>query len=102
MRPDSRSVSFTFHKDVNSIKTSPQAMRSCKNFKQRLQDRFEKEKSNQSLKTKLPKDSNERGWNNLSFGSVSADSRRVLRSGAERISKTISSVRTTFGSISQV
>ncbi|XP_015176281.1 PREDICTED: uncharacterized protein LOC107066298 isoform X2 [Polistes dominula] len=47
------------------------------------------------------KDVTERGWNNLSLGNVSADSRRALRNGAERLSKTISTVRTTFGTISQ-
>lgn len=103
MRPDSRSVSFTFHRDVLSVRNSPELMRNSKNLRQRLQDRFDKEKSNESTKQKASKekDVTERGWNNLSLGNVSADSRRALRSGAERLSKTISTVRTTFGTISQ-
>ncbi|OAD58851.1 hypothetical protein WN48_10053 [Eufriesea mexicana] len=47
------------------------------------------------------KQTGDRSWNNLTLGNMSADSRRALRSGAEKLSKTISSVRTTFGTISQ-
>ncbi|KAK2584410.1 hypothetical protein KPH14_006792 [Odynerus spinipes] len=103
MRPDSRSVSFTFHREVLGVRNSPELMRNSKNLRQRLQDRFDKEKTNESSKQKASKekDVTERGWNNLSLGNVSADSRRALRSGAERLSKTISTVRTTFGTISQ-
>ncbi|KAI4504517.1 hypothetical protein M0802_000067 [Mischocyttarus mexicanus] len=103
MRPDSRSVSFTFHREVLSVRNSPELVRTSKNFRQRLQDRFDKDKSNESSKQKTSKDKDvtERGWNNLSLGNVSADSRRALRNGAERLSKTISTVRTTFGTISQ-
>ncbi|XP_047368509.1 uncharacterized protein LOC124956574 [Vespa velutina] len=103
MRPDSRSVSFTFHREVLSVRNSPELIRTSKNLRQRLQDRFDKEKSNESSKQKATKekDITERGWNNLSLGNVSADSRRALRNGAEKLSKTISTVRTTFGTISQ-
>ncbi|XP_043262485.1 uncharacterized protein LOC122403186 [Colletes gigas] len=103
MRPDSRSVSFTFHRDVLSVKNSPEISKDSKNLRQRLQDRFEKEKSNDSSKEKTLKDkqTGDRSWNNISLGNMSADSRRALRSGAEKLSKTISSVRTTFGTISQ-
>lgn len=103
MRPDSRSVSFTFHREVLTDRNSPQIARGRKNLRQRLQDRFDKEKVDDNTKDKsVISKSTEKGWNNLSLGTVSADSRRALRNGAEKLSKTISSVRTTFGTISQV
>ncbi|XP_043602350.1 uncharacterized protein LOC122576305 isoform X1 [Bombus pyrosoma] len=100
MRPDSRSVSFTFHREVLNVKNSPEI---TKKLRRRLQDRFEKEKPGDSCKEKMSKDkqTGDRSWNNLSLGNMSADSRRALRNGAEKLSKTISSVRTTFGTISQ-
>ncbi|KYM75485.1 PREDICTED: uncharacterized protein LOC105622761 [Atta cephalotes] len=105
MRPDSRSVSFTFHREVLSVQNSPEMVRSSRNLRQRLQDRFEKDRgsSNNDAKEKpqKTKDSTDRPWNNISLGNVSADSRRALRNGAEKLSRTISSVRTTFGTISQ-
>ncbi|XP_012288437.1 uncharacterized protein LOC105704092 [Orussus abietinus] len=107
MRPDSRSVSFTFHREILPPGSSPEVVRCSRNLRQRLQDRFDKEKivdkekSNGKEKVSEERDSTERGWNNLSLGNVSADSRRAFRSGAEKLSKTISSVRTTFGTISQ-
>lgn len=103
MRPDSRSVSFTFHREVLSVKNSPEIPKISKNFRRRLQDRFEREKSNDPCKEKAQKEKEpgERSWNNLTLGNVSADSRRALRSGAEKLSRTLSSVRTTFGTISQ-
>lgn len=105
MRPDSRSVSFTFHREVLAVRNSPEMVRSPRNLRQRLQDRFDKERgSSTGAKEKPPKtkESADRAWNNISLGNVSADSRRALRSGAEKLSRTISSVRTTFGTISQV
>lgn len=106
MRPDSRSVSFTFHREVLNVRNSPEMVRSSRNLRQRLQDRFEKDRESTSngTKEKSPKakESADRTWNNISFGNVSADSRRALRNGAEKLSRTISSVRTTFGTISQV
>ncbi|XP_077280517.1 uncharacterized protein LOC143907539 isoform X2 [Temnothorax americanus] len=108
MRPDSRSVSFTFHREALSVRNSPPEMvpRSSRNLRQRLQDRFEKDRGsdgNDNAKEKPAKarDSVDRAWNNISLGNVSADSRRALRNGAEKLSRTISSVRTTFGAISQ-
>jgi len=111
MRPDSRSVSFTFHREVLGTRNSPEMVRGTRNLRQRLQDRFDKErgsanddtKSAKPAKTpKTPKEPADRAWNNISLGNVSADSRRALRNGAERLSRTISSVRSTFGTISQV
>lgn len=99
MRPDSRSVSFTFHREVLSVKNSPEIAKAPKNLRRRLQDRFEEKPGEKMPKEKQPGD---RSWNNLSLGNMSADSRRALRCGAEKLSKTISSVRTTFGTISQV
>ncbi|KAL6261304.1 hypothetical protein P5V15_008825 [Pogonomyrmex californicus] len=106
MRPDSRSVSFTFHREVVNSRNSPEIVRRTRNLRQRLQDRFEKDRGSTSddngkEKTSKAKESTERAWNNISLGNVSADSRRALRNGAEKLSRTISSVRITFGTISQ-
>lgn len=104
MRPDSRSVSFTFHREILSVRNSPEMTRSTKNLRQRLQDRFDKDKPNVDDPLDRPtkvKTSTDRGWNNLNLGNVSADSRKALRSGAEKLCRTIFSVRTTFGTISQ-
>ncbi|XP_011174001.2 uncharacterized protein LOC105206182 [Solenopsis invicta] len=103
MRPDSRSVSFTFHREVLSVRNSPEMVRSSRNLRQRLQDRFEKDRGSSGAKEKpqKTKESADRTWNNISLGNVSADSRRALRNGAEKLSRTISSVCTTFGTISQ-
>ncbi|XP_011699162.1 PREDICTED: uncharacterized protein LOC105456658 [Wasmannia auropunctata] len=104
MRPDSRSVSFTFHREL-SARNSPEVVRRSRNLRQRLQDRFEKDtRGSSSAKERPPskaKEPADRAWNNISLGNVSADSRRALRNGAEKLSRTISSVRTTFGTISQ-
>lgn len=102
MRPDSRSVSFTFHREVLGVRNSPEMVRTSRNLRQRLQDRFEKVGDGAKEKSPKTKDQVDRAWNNISLGNVSADSRRALRNGAEKLSKTISSVRTTFGTISQV
>lgn len=110
MRPDSRSVSFTFHREVLGARNSPEMVRGTRNLRQRLQDRFDKERGSPGddakPSVKPAKTSKEptvdRAWNNISLGNVSADSRRALRNGAEKLSRTISSVRTTFGTISQV
>lgn len=98
MPPDSRSVSFVFHQDSINGKSTPEDGKIKKNFRRRLQDKFEKEQVD-GIKNK---ETSERSWHNISLGQVSNDSKRVLRNGADKISKTFSSVRTTLGSISQV
>lgn len=108
MPSDSRSVSFTFHRDfLNPNNIEPTKGR--KSLRRRLQDRFEDhDKSSSSslgkdkgLKKKDCSDSG-KSWHNLSIGNVTNDSRKALQTGAERISKTLSNVKVTFGSISQV
>lgn len=107
MPSDSRSVSFTFHRDfLNPNNIEPTKGR--KSLRRRLQDRFEDhDKSSSSslgkdkgLKKKDCSDSG-KSWHNLSIGNVTNDSRKALQTGAERISKTLSNVKVTFGSISQ-
>lgn len=103
MPPDARSVSFVFHRDTSNARSSPEDDRGTKNFRRRLQDKFDKEQIDGLTKGKsADKETSDRSWHNLSLGQVSTDSKRALRNGADKISKTISSVRTTFGSISQV
>lgn len=114
MRPDSRSISFTFHRSALASNNSVDEPKESRNLRRRLQDRFDQE-CPYNLANKEPRSSQshskdrsnrsstpEKGWSNLSLSNVSADSRRAIRNGAEKISKTISSVRTTFGTISQV
>ncbi|XP_033222977.1 uncharacterized protein LOC117176787 [Belonocnema kinseyi] len=92
-----------------SVKHLPKARKS---LRRRLQDRFEDDYStgNSSFgkETKGPEkkdcsgnSGSGRSWHNLSFGNVRTDSRKALQNGAERISKTISNVKVTFGNISQ-
>ncbi|XP_014203783.1 uncharacterized protein LOC106636059 [Copidosoma floridanum] len=100
MPPDSRSVSFIFHRDAVNARSTPDESKIQKNFRRRLQDKFDKEKVD-GLKDRSDKDSSDKLWHNLSLGQVSTDSKKAFRSGADKISKTISSVRTTLGSISQ-
>ncbi|XP_012251162.1 uncharacterized protein LOC105683260 [Athalia rosae] len=113
MRPDSRSISFTFHRSALAANNSLDDPKESRNLRQRLQDRFDQEcpynlsKKDRSIskgtdaKEKSEPLTPEKGWSNLSLSNVSADSRRVFRNGAEKLSKTFSSVRTTFGTISQ-
>ncbi|XP_058806752.1 uncharacterized protein LOC131673077 [Phymastichus coffea] len=97
MPPDSRSVSFIFHRDTSNTRSTSEDNRSQKNIRRKLQYKFEKD----PMDGPKDKDIVERPWHNLSLGQVSTDSKRVLRNGADKISKTISSVRTAFGSVSQ-
>ena len=97
MPPDSRSVSFIFHRDNINARSTPE-----KNFRRRLQDKFDKERDSESKDTAKYNEATIKPWHNLSFGQVSTDSKRAFRNGADKLSKTISSVRTTLGSISQV
>ena len=113
MPPDLRSVSFVFHRDILNDGNSLNASKGRKSLRRRLQDRFEDDDSTaDSSLGKETKDSEKkdcsgnsgsrRSWHNLSFGNVTTDSRKALQSGAEKISKTISNVKVTFGNISQV
>lgn len=102
MPPDSRSVSFIFHRDAINARSTPDESKIQKNFRRRLQDRFDKEKVDGFIKDRSDKDTTDKLWHNFSFGQVSTDSKKAFRNGANKISKTISSVKTTLGSISQV
>ena len=99
MPPDSRSASFIFHRDNFDESTTLKDKQSRKNFRQRLQDRFDKEPKNNKSNDK---DSSDKPWHNISLGQVSTDSKRAFKNGADKITKTLTSVKTTFGSFSQV
>ena len=109
MPPDSRSVSFIFHRDVLNVGNTFDHSRGPKNLRTRLQDRFEDNDLSANSSLGKGKDAEKkdcsgsgRSWHNLSFGSVTTDPRKVLQSGAEKISKSISNVKITFSNISQV
>ncbi|XP_046589568.1 uncharacterized protein LOC107225851 isoform X2 [Neodiprion lecontei] len=112
MRPDSRSISFTFHRSALTANNTSDEPKESRNLRRRLQDRFDQEcpynlankespSKKRTSKSRAGSLTPEKGWSNLSLSNVSADSRRAFRNGAEKLSKTISSVRMTFGTISQ-
>lgn len=88
MRPDNKSESFTFHRNAPNTASDSR----IQNCRRKLQDKFETSK-------KSPEDfSADRSV--LSSLNLN-ETKRAFKSGAEKISKTFSSVRTTFGTISQ-
>ncbi|PSN44257.1 hypothetical protein C0J52_04840 [Blattella germanica] len=103
MRSDERSQSFTFHKNSGDAKLKNET-ESARITRQRLQDRFDNE-CPYSLKSKSQNvRPSEKRWANLNLSNVSLapiHPRRVLRSGADKLSQTLNNVRTTFGSLSQ-
>lgn len=90
MKPDDRSTSFTFHKD--SLDYNNRVLRSSR---RKLQDRFESD-SNVSGNKKMSK--NRRILSNISL----SDPRQALRNGADKISKTLTNVKISIGTFSQV
>lgn len=93
MRPDKNSQSFTFHKNVFSAKSCGDTNKN-QNCRKKLQDKFDQ--SDESS----PSTSRNNDRSVLSVISIN-DTRRVLRTGTERITKTLSQFRTTLGTISQ-
>ncbi|KAJ8972124.1 hypothetical protein NQ314_000350 [Rhamnusium bicolor] len=93
-----KSESFTFHRN-NSTNSSDSSTRSAgmQHCRRKLQDKFDQtDKGNENeSKTQIGDRSV------LSVLSLNDSTRRVLRNGAERITKTFNTVRTTFGTISQ-
>ena len=104
MRSDERSQSFTFHKSEMSLKSENRAEED-RITRQSLQDRFDNECPYSFKSAKQDVKSSEKRWANLNLSSVSLPPihpRRVLRSGADKLSQTLNNVRTTFGTLSQV
>ncbi|KAJ9598130.1 hypothetical protein L9F63_026766 [Diploptera punctata] len=102
MRSDERSQSFTFHK-IDMSSKSENEVAGTRITRQRLQDRFDKE-CPYSFKSTKENVRSEKRWTNLNLSSVSLPPihpRRVLRSGADKLSQTFNNVRTTFGTLSQ-
>jgi hypothetical protein len=104
MRSDKRSESFTFHTTDLDIRTKVEPG-ATKATRRRLQDRFDNECRYSLKSTKQRIETAQRRWTNLNFSSVSLPPihpHRFLRSGADKLSKTLNNVRTTFGTLSQV
>lgn len=104
MRSDKGSKSFTFHTPQLDIGTHNEPGKP-RVTRQRLQDRFDNECSYSLKSTKEDFKTSQKSWTNLNLSSISLlpiHSRRVLRSGADKLSRTLSNVRTTFGTLSQV
>ena len=88
MRPDNKSESFKFHKNVFTSHSSSR----FQNCRLKLQDRFEQKKDNSS------------GKNDRSVLSVLSlnDTRKAIRNSADKLSRKLSNVRITLGNFSQV
>lgn len=117
-----RSVSFTFHKNPNDGGVEVERKPSGKgeatsestrkilqsSTRQRLQDRFDQEcpyslsrDQNQSSQNKCNR-SNSRNWSDFNISLPAVQPRRMLRSGADKISKTLATVRNSIDTLSQV
>lgn len=86
--------SFALKKNIfnGNLKRKP------RNCRTKLQDRF-----NESENGNLNKGDSSNKTNRSVLSAISLnDTRRVLRTGAERISKTFNDLRTTIGTLSQV
>ncbi|XP_017768236.1 PREDICTED: uncharacterized protein LOC108556575 [Nicrophorus vespilloides] len=93
MRPDNKSDSFTFHRNSALTSSSNSTDGRIQNCRKKLQDRFEKEETSSC--------SDERGDRSVLSVLSLNDTRRALRTGADKLSRTFSSVRTSFGTFSQ-
>ncbi|XP_034251503.1 uncharacterized protein LOC117651531 [Thrips palmi] len=116
-----RSVSFTFHKNPNEggVERKPSGKEASSgsssrkilqtSTRQRLQDRFDQEcpyslsrDQNQSSHSQNRSNrSNPRNWSDFNISLPSVQPRRMLRSGADKISKTFATVRNSFDTLSQ-
>jgi hypothetical protein len=104
MRSDKRSDSFTFHTTEFGI-TTQNKPETARVTRQRLQDRFDNEYQFSLKSTKQGVKTSQKRWTDLNLTSVSLPPihpRRFLRSGADKFTRTLNSVRTTFGTFSQV
>jgi len=104
MRSDKRSDSFTFHTSKFGITTQNEPG-TARVTRQRLQDRFDNEYRFSLKSTKQGVNTSLKRWTNLNLSSVSLPPihpRRFLRSGADKFTQTLNTVRTTFGTFSQV
>jgi hypothetical protein len=104
MRSDKRSKSFTFHTTESDIRIQNES-EAVRVTRQRLQDRFDNECPYSLKSTKPSVKTSEKRWTNLNLSSLSLPPirpRRVLRSGADKLSQTLNNLRTTFGTLSQV
>ena len=104
MRSDKRSDSFTFHTTKFGITTQNEP-ETARVTRQRLQDRFDNEYRFSLKSTKQGVNTSQKRWAHLNISSVSLPPihpRRFLRSGADKFTQTLNTVRTTFGTFSQV
>lgn len=113
-----RSVSFTFHRNPSENKVErkpsgsnqpidgPERRVLQSSTRQRLQDRFDQEcpysLSRDQSGQKRNARCSQRNWSDFNISLPSVQPRRMLRSGADKISKTIATVRNSFDNLSQV
>lgn len=95
-----KSDSFSFRRSscTNSSNSSTRSS-GMQNCRRKLQDTFEEVNKTDKVEDKNASN-NDRI--NLSVFSLNDGTRRVLRQGAERLTKTFNTVRTTIGTITQV
>lgn len=112
-----RSVSFTFHKNPseNRVEGKPSGKNDStggasrrilqSSTRQRLQDRFDQEcpyaLSRDHKSQNRSNRSHTRNWSDFNISLPSVQPRRMLRSGADKISKTFATVRNSIDTLSQ-
>ncbi|KAK3912244.1 Macrolide export ATP-binding/permease protein MacB [Frankliniella fusca] len=112
-----RSVSFTFHKNPSENQVEHKPSGKSENVsaatrrilqsstRQRLQDRFDQEcpyaLSRDHKSHNRGNRSHARNWSDFNISLPSVQPRRMLRSGADKISKTIATVRNSIDTLSQ-
>ncbi|XP_046385070.1 uncharacterized protein LOC124155363 [Ischnura elegans] len=95
MRPDARSVSFTWHSGLQGSENAA----TNHSVRRRIQDRFE---NNHSVPTPFKSERTLRSTiTNFTFPSVGLQPRQAIRDGAEKLTKTFREVKITFGTLSQ-
>lgn len=94
-----KSESFTFRR-TSLANSSGSSTRSSgnQNCRRNLKPKFEETQNDKEIKPE--RQSNDKSI--LSVLSLNDNTKRVLKNGAEKITKTLNSVRTTFGTITQV
>lgn len=93
MPSDNKSSSFTFHRNVfGAANNQNENASKLQNCRKRLQDSFDRSGESTSARSDRSV---------LSVISLN-DTRKVLRTSTERISKTFNNFRTSFGTFSQV
>lgn len=102
MRPDKQSTSFTFHRNIfstSSTNSNSSTASKAYNCRRKLQDKFNEveDKTTGENGTKKEKLGDRSVLSTISLN----DTRRLIREGADKISKSFNTFRTSVGNFSQ-